>query len=70
MPRKYVITSKTLTGAPQYTLRIKDWKTDAFNDADTFVFKAPAGATKIDLDSTAIADFDELPPGTPTGAKK
>jgi len=26
VPRKYVITSKTLAGAPQYTLRIKDWK--------------------------------------------
>ena len=70
VPRKYVITSKTVTGAPQYTLRIRDWKTDAFADADTFVFKAPAGATKIDLDSTAMAEFDELPPGTPSGAKK
>jgi hypothetical protein len=70
LPRKYVITSKTVTGAPQYTLRIRDWKTDAFADADTFVFKAPAGATKIDIDAAAMADFDELPPGTPTGAKK
>jgi hypothetical protein len=70
VPRKYVITSKTVTGAPQYTLRIRDWKTDAFADADTFVFKPPAGATKIDLESVAMADFDELPPGTPTGAKK
>lgn len=70
VPRKYVITSKTLTGAPQYTLRIRDWKTDAFTDADTFVFKAPAGANKVDLQSAAMADFDELPPGTPQGAKK
>lgn len=70
VPRKYVITSKTLTGAPQYTLRIRDWRSDAFADPDTFVFKAPAGATKIDLDSIAMADFDELPPGTPSGAKK
>lgn len=70
VPHKYVITSKTLAGAPQYTLRIKDWKTDAFADADTFVFKAPAGATKIDLNAVAMAGFDELPPGTPSGAKK
>jgi hypothetical protein len=70
VPRKYVITSKTLAGAPQYTLRIKDWKTDAFTDADTFVFKPPAGATKVDLDSAAMAEFDEIPPGTPSGAKK
>jgi hypothetical protein len=70
VPRKYVITSKTLAGAPQYTLRIRDWKTDAFADADTFVFKPPAGATKVDLDSAAMAEFDELPPGTPSGVKK
>lgn len=70
VPHKYVITSKTLTGAPQYTLRIRDWKTDAFTDPDTFAFKAPAGASKIDLDAAAMAGFDELPPGTPPGAKK
>lgn len=70
VPRKYVITSKTVTGAPQYTLRIKDWKTDAIADADAFVFKPPAGVTKVDLDSGVMAEFDELPPGTPSGAKK
>src|SRR5882762_10650992 len=70
VPRKYVITSKTLAGAPQYTLRIKDWKTDAVADADTFVFKPPAGATKVNLDSSVMVEFDELPPGIPAGAKK
>lgn len=70
VPCKYVITSKTLAGAPQYTLRIRDWKTDAFADAQTFVFKPPSGATKVDLDSGAIVEFDELPPGTPAGAKQ
>lgn len=70
VPHKYVITSKTLAGAPQYTLRIRDWKTDVFMDPDTFAFKAPAGASKIDLDAAAMSGFDELPPGTPPGAKK
>ena len=28
IPRKYVITSKGIGEAPQYTLRIKEWKTD------------------------------------------
>jgi hypothetical protein len=70
VPRKYVITSKTIAGAPQYTLRIRDWKTDAFADPDTFVFKPPAGAEKVDLESVAMAEFDELPPGTPAGGKK
>ena len=70
VPRKYVITSKTMAGAPQYTLRIKDWKTDAIADADAFVFKPPAGATKANLDSSAMVEFDELPPGIPAGGKK
>jgi len=70
IPRKYVITSKTLSGAPQYTLRIRDWKTDVVTDTDTFVFKPPADATKVSLDSSVMAEFDELPPGAPAGAKK
>jgi hypothetical protein len=70
IPRKYVITSKTLAGAPQYTLRIKDWKTDPIVDAGAFAFKAPDGATKVGLDSDVMMEFDELPPGTATGAKK
>ncbi|KWV49821.1 hypothetical protein AS156_14905 [Bradyrhizobium macuxiense] len=70
IPRKYVITSKTLAGAPQYTLRIKDWKTDAAANADTFTFKPPEGATKVSLDSNAMIEFDEVPAGTIDGAKK
>jgi len=69
VPRKWVITSKTITGAPQYTLKIRDWKTDANADGD-FAFKAPADATKVALDSAAIIEFDEIPPGTPAGGKK
>ena len=33
IPRKYVITSKGVTGAPQYTLRIKEWRSDVPADA-------------------------------------
>jgi hypothetical protein len=70
IPRKYVITSKTIAGAPQYTLRIKDWKTDPIADADAFTFKPPEGATKANLDSDAMIEFDEVPPGTVEGAKQ
>jgi hypothetical protein len=61
IPRKYVITSKSLAGAPQYTLRIKDWRTDAPIAADAFVFKPPADAKKVDLAS--VPNIDDLPPG-------
>ena len=70
IPRKYVITSKTLAGAPQYSLKIKDWKTDIPADADTFVFKPPADAKKADLNALAMMEFDEVPPATAPGAKK
>jgi hypothetical protein len=70
IPRKYIITSKTLTGAPQYTLRIKDWKTDAIADAGAFAFRPPEGATKASLDSDAMIEFDEVPAGTIQGARK
>jgi hypothetical protein len=70
IPRKYVITSKTMAGAPQYTLRIKDWNTDAIADANAFVFKPPADTTRASLSPENMKEFDELPSGTAAGAKK
>jgi hypothetical protein len=66
IPRKYVITSKAVTGAPQYTLRIKEWKTEVA--ADAFAFNAPQGAKKIVLDD--LVDIDEVPRGTVTAGEK
>ena len=68
MPRKVVITSKTLAAAPQYTVRIKTWKTDVTPAAGTFTFVPPAGAKKLAPD--ALIDLDELPPGAPLGGIK
>lgn len=68
IPRKYIITSKTLASAPQYTLTIREWKTDAPAAADAFVFTPPSGATKASLER--LAEFDEIPPGVTAGAKK
>jgi len=68
IPRKYVITSKAVGAAPQYTLRIKEWKTDPPIGADAFVFTPPAGANKVALD--ALVNIDEVPQGVVTGAKK
>jgi hypothetical protein len=68
VPRKYVITSKTTTSAPQYTLRIKNWTTDPSVSADVFAFKAPSGAKKIDVKE--LTNIDEVPPGAVAGGKK
>jgi hypothetical protein len=68
IPRKYVITSKAVTGAPQYTLRIKDWKTDMAVAADAFSFKPPADAKKVEF--AALAELDEVPPGATAGGRR
>jgi len=68
IPHKYVITSKAVTGAPQYTLRIKDWKADAPVASDAFAFKPPADAKKIEF--AALSNIDEVPPGVAPGEKK
>ena len=69
VPRKYVITSKHVAGAPQYTLRIKEWKTDVAIAADAFAFKPPPDAKKVEF-SAMTAQIDEIPSGQITGAKK
>jgi hypothetical protein len=67
IPRKYVITSKSVAAAPQYTLRIKEWRTDV--PADAFAFKPSQGAKKVDVKD--LDPFDEVPPGQAiTGGKK
>jgi len=68
IPRKMVITSKTVNSAPQYTLRVKGWKTGFEPAPDAFAFTPPVGAQRIEAD--ALVDLDELPQGAPTGESK
>lgn len=66
IPRKYVITSKGISQAPQYTLRIKEWKTDV--PADAFAFKPEPSSKKIALSD--LSDIDEVPQGTTKAGDK
>ncbi len=68
IPRKLVITSKTVNSAPQYTIRITGWNTDVKPDADAFSFTPPEGAEE--LHPHALIDLDELPQELPTGGKQ
>lgn len=68
VPRKYIITSKTVTAAPQYTLRIKSWTSDPKIAADAFVFKPPSGAKLVDI--KALTGIDEVPAGVVVGGRK
>jgi hypothetical protein len=63
IPCKLVITSKDVGGAPQYTMVVRDWKTDVPADDAAFTFNPPSGSKKLGQD--ALADLDELPKGTP-----
>lgn len=47
LPLKYVITTKWVTGAPEYSLRLSNWKTEGV-DATQFAFTPPTGARKLD----------------------
>jgi hypothetical protein len=63
IPRKYVITSKTVASAPQYVLTIRKWKSDEAVADNAFVLSEPQGVKKVALES--FAEFDEVPPGIP-----
>ncbi|WP_258159646.1 DUF2092 domain-containing protein [Rhizobium sp. TH2] len=47
LPVKYVITTKWVTGAPQYTLRLSGWTTDKI-DPKLFSFTPPADAKRLE----------------------
>ena len=48
LPMKYVITSKWITGAPQYAVRLRDWKTGLKTDDNQFMFSVPEGAKRLE----------------------
>jgi hypothetical protein len=66
-PCRYVITSKLVADAPQYSVQIRDWKTGnevAFHD---FSVRTPTDAKKVDL---KVLDTDELPKIFAVGGSK
>jgi hypothetical protein len=48
LPMKYVITTKWLTGAPQYEVRFRNWNLAPQIDENQFQFLVPQGARKIE----------------------
>lgn len=68
-PCRYVITSKGVDQAPQFTMTIRDWK--AGGAAGDFSFKPPAGATKLDVkDLETLKETSDLPENYRIGAAK
>ena len=61
-PCRYVITSTEITGGPQYTVQLRNWKTGSDAAKMDFAFKPPAGARQINLDELKTTkDMGELP---------
>jgi hypothetical protein len=54
LPRKFIITSRWITGAPQYTVSFFDWDTQSTLDKSVFIFKAPQDAHEIPFAETTI----------------
>ena len=58
-PCRYVITSKLITGGPQYTIQIRDWRTGDDVVAADFSFTNPTDARKVNLED--LANSGDLP---------
>jgi hypothetical protein len=58
-PCRYVITSKKVTGQPQYTLDIWAWKTGTEVASDSFKLAIPADAKKLTPDQ--VPELNDIP---------
>ncbi|OYY74065.1 MAG: hypothetical protein B7Y40_06515 [Gammaproteobacteria bacterium 28-57-27] len=60
LPMKYVITTKWMTAAPQYSVQLSDWNTKPVISPAQFTFVPPADARK--LDALTVDDMGEIVP--------
>lgn len=65
-PCQYVITTKLVDMAPQYSLRIRDWKTGDEVAADDFGFKNATNAAKVE--PKELKDSNDIPQHFTMGA--
>lgn len=61
LPLRYVITSKWVTGAPQYTARLSDWTVSPELDPALFSYTPPADARRVEqIRINAIGEIEEV----------
>ena len=58
LPMKYIITTKWITGAPQFSVRLQDWDTQPKVPAGQFAFTPPAGTRR--LESIRVNELGEV----------
>lgn len=70
-PCRYVITSKGVDQAPQFTLEVRQWKAGAAAGAPNFTFTPPPGAKQMAVeDLRNLKDTADLPENYRTGASE
>jgi hypothetical protein len=67
-PCRYVITSKLVAGAPQYSIQMHNWKTGGEVAHQDFVFNNSTNAKKIDIKD--LPEADDLPSNFVRGKTK
>lgn len=60
LPLRYVITTKSLSSAPQYTLQLKNWNAAPQIDAKQFAFTPPQGAKKLSPNSVSVNAIGDI----------
>jgi hypothetical protein len=68
IPCKFVITSKIVAAAPQYSVVVTGWKTGVTPGPGAFVFTPPPDAKKGNVSD--LASLDEVPHGAAPGGSK
>ena len=70
LPCKFIITSKTVAAAPEYTVQFHEWKVGAAVDSAAFAYKPASGAKLVAFSD--LVNIGELPPPAPlsTGVNK
>ena len=60
LPLRYVITTKWFSGAPEYTLVLRNWNTAPNIDATQFTFVPPQGAKRLDPASVTVNAIGDM----------
>jgi hypothetical protein len=60
LPVRYVIATKAMSGAPQYTLELRNWNTAPRIDAARFTFSPPQGARRLDPTSVTVNAIGDM----------
>jgi len=67
-PCRYVITSKLIANAPQYSIQTRNWKTGTNVAAGDFQFKNPTNAEQVELED--LKGMGDLPSNFTKGEAK